>query len=264
MRSTSRTRCRAGRQRQNRLIPASRTPQSGRAARLVRIRAWSLGSRQPFRPCPPSQRPRPLSAPGPGCPDPSSEGAQSLPRFHSKSSLPAQTRLRIKQLPEAVTQPCSARGGPQRAGLQRRPMQRPKPRPKPRSGRAFTLVELLIVLSVLLILVTVAIPNYQQARNSALIKSIVGELMGYAKACTVINGSGVGATPTPPAVVVDRGGVEILQGCTAVNEGATLQASWGSARAKDVVCLNDRSLVTSSRATLTISAGNVLTCAFLD
>jgi len=154
----------------------------------------------------------------------------------------------------------TTRGCPQRIGLERRAKQRPKHR----SWQAFTLVELLLVLTVLFLLVAVAIPNYQQARNSALIRSIMGELMGYAKACTVINGSGLGEIPIPPAVSFDRGGVVILQGCTAVNEGATLQASWGRARARGVMCLNERSRMTSSRATLTISPSNVMSCAFMD
>jgi Tfp pilus assembly protein FimT len=125
-------------------------------------------------------------------------------------------------------------------------------------------VELLIVLTILLILVVVAIPNYQQARNAALIKSIVADLIGYAKACAVINSSGLGETPTPPAIAVDRGGVVILQGCSAVNEGATLQASWGGARASGVTCLSDSSESTSRQANLTISAGNLLSCSFVD
>ena len=173
-----------------------------------------------------------------------------------KPKLPVQTRPRIDGSLEDVNQHSTSRGIPCRAGLARRPSQR--------SARAFTLVELMIVLTVLLILVVVAIPNYQQARNPALIKSIIGELIGYAKACAVINSSGLGETPTPPAIAVDRGGVVILQGCSAVNEGATLQASWGGARASGVTCLSDSSESTSRQANLTISAGNLLSCSFVD
>lgn len=133
-----------------------------------------------------------------------------------------------------------------------------------RFSAAFTLVELMIVVAILGLLVAVAIPTYQQARSAALIGTLVGELVGYAKACALINASGVGDTPAPPAVSAERGGVQITQGCTGEGQGATLQASWGTARATGIPCYNSRSLITSSKATVTVSTDSVLSCSFQD
>ena len=128
--------------------------------------------------------------------------------------------------------------------------------------QSFTLVELMIVLSILTLLVSVAFPSYQKARNHALISTMVDELLSYARACALINSSGVGATPVLPAVTADRGGVEITEGCTGQNEGATLQASWGTAKAAGVDCREAQSEATSATARITISPQGVLTCSF--
>lgn len=130
------------------------------------------------------------------------------------------------------------------------------------SAAAFTLAELMIVVAILGILVVVAIPTYQQARSAALIGSLVGELVGYAKACALINASGVGDTPTPPPVTAERGGVQVTEGCSGEGQGARLEASWGEARAKGIPCYTSRSLITSRKAKIEITANSVLSCVF--
>jgi len=132
------------------------------------------------------------------------------------------------------------------------------------SAQGFTLLELLITAAILSLLTAVAFPSYQQARSSALIGSIVAELVGNAKACAIITASGFGGTPTPPPVTAERGGVEITTGCTRANEGATLQASWGSARASGIACLGSLSSITSSKATLTVAPDSSLSCSFAN
>ncbi|QPN62256.1 type II secretion system protein [Synechococcus sp. CBW1004] len=129
---------------------------------------------------------------------------------------------------------------------------------------AFTLLELMITSAILVVLTAVAFPLYQQTRNAALIGSLVGELTGFARACATLNASGLSETPTPPPVSPERGGVEILQGCTAANQGATLQASWGSARASGIRCLSSTSTLSSSKATFTITTDSTLSCLFED
>lgn len=121
-----------------------------------------------------------------------------------------------------------------------------------RSARGFTLVELMIVVSILGVLVSYAIPAYNQARNSALIGSIVGDLIGYAKACAVINASGVGDKPTPPPRSSSRGGIIILEGCDGVNRGAKLEAAWGNVGADGIACLSKRSSLSHRKAVIEI------------
>ena len=122
----------------------------------------------------------------------------------------------------------------------------------------------MITAAILSLLTAMAFPRFQQARDSALIGALVGELNGFARACAMVNVSGLSETPTPPPLSPERGGVEILQGCTGVNQGATLQASWGTARASGVRCLSSRSTLTSSKATMTIGSDSSLSCLFED
>lgn len=167
-----------------------------------------------------------------------------------------QGRLRVGLPPEAMGKPSAAGESQCRAG--------PRRRSRRSNAQAFTLVELMIVVAILAILVAVAFPRYQQVRSAALIGTKIGELIGFAKACAVLNASGAGETPTPPAITAEQGGVQILEGCTGVNQGATLQASWGVARASGVACLNSKSSINSGKATVTLTAESALSCIFED
>lgn len=122
----------------------------------------------------------------------------------------------------------------------------------------------MIVVSVVTLLVAVILPAYQRVRDSALIGTQVSELLDFAKACVQINSAGVGERPAPPPVTAERGGVEITQGCTRENQGATLLASWGTARASGIRCYASRSLITSSKAQVTVSINSELSCLFQD
>jgi hypothetical protein len=122
----------------------------------------------------------------------------------------------------------------------------------------------MITSAILVVLTAVVFPRYQQARDAALIGSLVGELKSFARACATVNASGLSEKPTPPPVSPARGGVEILQGCTAVNQGATLQATWGTARANGIRCLSSQSTLSSSKATFTIGTDSTLSCLFED
>jgi type IV pilus assembly protein PilA len=129
-------------------------------------------------------------------------------------------------------------------------------------ARGFTLVELMIVVAIVGILSAVALPNYLQARSAALIGSRVGEAVGFAKECAVVTITGVGAKPAPPAATVNDGG-STVSGCDAQGAGGTVTATWGStAKAAGVRCLDKSSLITSTKAVLTVDTSGTLTCAF--
>ena len=132
------------------------------------------------------------------------------------------------------------------------------------SGAGLSSLEFLIVLTIVGLLVSVAIPAYQRARNTALIGSVVGQLMSYAQACMVINASGVGERPLPPSMSPVRGGLRITVGCDGEDRGAILEASWGNARAPGIRCATSLSSVSSSRATILIDRDNNITCRFED
>lgn len=155
-----------------------------------------------------------------------------------------------------MTHPSAARGGPRGTGPGRRLRQR--------QVQAFTLLELMIVVSIVSVLTVVAIPSFQRARDVALVGTMVNELLGYAKVCGLINNAGFGETPSPPAVRAERGGVQVTQGCTGENQGATLVATWGTAKASGVACLSARSQISSSKATVTITPQSAMSCAFED
>ena len=125
-------------------------------------------------------------------------------------------------------------------------------------------LELLIVLLTVGLLVSVAIPEYQQARNAALVSSRVDQLKALAKACVVINATGIGRRPAARSFSAVSGGVLIRQGCTRADQGATLVASWGAARAAGIQCYSGRSTIHSSAALLTISQDDSITCQFKD
>lgn len=129
----------------------------------------------------------------------------------------------------------------------------------------FTLIELMIVVTVLGILTGIAIPAYQEARSAALIGNTLDTLIDYSNACAVINAAGIGEKPEPPPLSSERGGVVILSdGCDGVRRGATLEATWGQARARGVACLQSRSISSSSKARVVVSPEGSLTCTFED
>ena len=132
------------------------------------------------------------------------------------------------------------------------------------SLQGFTLLELMIVASIISIITAVAIPSFEQARDAAVIGSQVAQLQAFAKVCAQINSTGFGTTPVLPPVSVERGGLEITQGCTGENVGATLVASWGTARASDIPCFSTRSLITSRQARITVTPVGVQSCAYED
>lgn len=134
----------------------------------------------------------------------------------------------------------------------------------PRGG--FTLVELMVTVAVFVLLSAVVLPRYLEARDAALISTMVNQGLSFAKACALINSTGIGEQPVIGAVDTMRGGVLITQGCQSHTEstGAILEVTWGLARADGVRCLDQLSTLTSQKAILTISNNSDLTCSFVS
>jgi len=89
------------------------------------------------------------------------------------------------------------------------------------STNGFTLVELMIVVSVVGLLTAVALPRYAQSRNAARAGAIIGEQLGLAKECaTWISSGGIGVNPTPTQCVGNEQTlVSIYGGCWGGPEG---------------------------------------------
>ena len=104
-------------------------------------------------------------------------------------------------------------------------------------AKAFTLVELMIVVAVIGIISAVALPQYLQARNAAEAGARIGETIGLAKECATAVISGIGNPNT-----------------TNCSAGANFTASW-AANVEGLRCLG----VTSSGDQVTVNVSSVAT-----
>jgi prepilin-type N-terminal cleavage/methylation domain-containing protein len=134
------------------------------------------------------------------------------------------------------------------------------------SPDGFTLIELMVTVAVIAILGAVVVPRLLEARNGALISTMVNRGLAYANECTMITASGIGERPATGSVDDLRGGVTITEGCLSKTQdnGATLEVTWGSARAESVPCLNTRSSLTSRKALITVSTKGEISCTFMS
>ena len=83
------------------------------------------------------------------------------------------------------------------------------------STSGFTLVELMIVVSVVGLLTAVALPRYVQSRNAARAVAIIGEQIGMAKECAIwVSSGGIGVNPSPTQCVGNESDeVSLYGGC---------------------------------------------------
>ncbi len=124
----------------------------------------------------------------------------------------------------------------------------------------------MMTLAVFLLLTAVVLPHYLQARDAALISTMVNNGLSFTRTCAIINSTGIGEQPVTGPVDALRGGILITQGCQSQTEntGATLEVTWGLARADGIRCLDQLSTLKSQKAILTVSINGDLTCSFLS
>ena len=124
----------------------------------------------------------------------------------------------------------------------------------------------MVTVATFVVLTAVVLPRYLEARDAALISTLVEQGINYAKACAVINATGIGDQPITGSVTALRGGVTITQGCESqkATTGATLEVTWGLARSEGIRCLEQKSALTSQKAVITFAPSGELTCIFLS
>lgn len=122
-------------------------------------------------------------------------------------------------------------------------------------AKAFTLVELMIVVSVIGILSALVIPQYLQARTAAAQGTDVGEALGLAKECaTFVESGGIGAAPT----TVENSTVT----CTLPSNGGTIATTFTGGGAAGIKCLTATSATGQGTVTVTVASTGSISCAF--
>lgn len=122
------------------------------------------------------------------------------------------------------------------------------------ASKAFTLVELMIVVAIIGLLSAVALPQFLNARDTADAKAKVGELVGLAKECAVFNAE---ADVTPSNVTPPGLSVAVACGGSTPTAQTFVSRTWS--KSLTVQCLGKT--ITGTSATITITAGGQMSCA---
>jgi len=122
-------------------------------------------------------------------------------------------------------------------------------------AKAFTLIELLIVVAIIGLLAAIGIPRYLNIRANAEAGAKVGEAVGLGKECAVyVASGGLGTLPTYAA---DTPSSRNLCNSTSGSFVRTIPAN-----TLNVKCIDDSSTAADGQVTVTVSSQGVVSCAF--
>ena len=133
--------------------------------------------------------------------------------------------------------------------------------PQKFSTKAFTLVELMIVVAIIGIFSSVAIPQYLNVRNRADSKTKIAEALGFAKECASFNAE---ADPTATSVTDPGGGTTFAattESCGGSSPSAVTLTSKQWNAAQTVTCFGTSVAGARSVKIVVSSAGAITSCA---
>ena len=124
-------------------------------------------------------------------------------------------------------------------------------RKKSLSSEGFTLIELIVVVVIIGVLAAVGIPQFEGVRNRAQAKAYVGEAVGLAKECAVLQleDEGGGGTVSNP------GGADPT--CDGSVAATITSQSWDDAI--NITCIN-AALTSKTSVSIAVTTAGLMTC----